>query len=197
MFSTSYVFRSKRNYNQHLQFAINFFIKYPLKVNPLINLSAINGKIGWYNTFRKHEVMSVSFTNAKLVLTWDSIIINLDECNDIFDKFFLSFCTLNFVMSRDKIQSVLWRVNNMSLLASVEYVVIYSGNNNLGYNSPIKIAEGLINIACILKKNYKNLHIFVSCLLTRDDKKSVNRSLLFAVSCYLKELCITNSITLN
>ena len=166
-------------------------------MNPLINLSAINGKIGWYNTFRKHAAMSVSFTNAKLVLTGDSIIINLDQCNDIFDKFFLSFCTLNFGMSGDKIQNVLWRVCNMSLLASVEYVVIYSGNNNLGYNSPIKIAQGLINIACILKKNYKNLHIFVSCLLTRDDKKSVNRSLLFAVNCYLKELCITNSITLN
>ena len=159
-------------------------------MNPLINLSAINGKIGWYNTFRKHAAMSVSFTNAKLVLTGDSIIINLDQCNDIFDKFFLSFCTLNFGMSGDKIQNVLWRVCNMSLLASVEYVVIHSGNNNLGYNSPIKIAQGLININ-------KNLHIFVSCLLTRDDKKSVNRSLLFAVNCYLKELCIKNSITLK
>ena len=57
------------------------------------------------------------------------------------------------------------------------------------HNSPLKHAEGLINITCILKKKYKNLHIFVSCLLPRDDEKSIKRSLLHAVNCYLKELC--------
>ena len=77
----------------------------------------------------------------------------------------------------------------MTLPASVEYFIIHCGTNNLGHNSPLKIAEGLINIACILKKNYKDLHIFVSCLLPRDDEKSVKRSLLHAVNCYLKELC--------
>ena len=77
----------------------------------------------------------------------------------------------------------------MTLPASVEYFIIHCGTNNLGHNSPLKIAEGLINIACILMKNYKDLHIFVSCLLPRDDEKSVKRSLLHAVNCYLKELC--------
>ena len=33
------------------------------------------------------------------------------------------------------------------------------------------------------------MYIFVSCLLPRDDKKSVKRSLLYTVNCYLKELC--------
>ena len=40
-----------------------------------------------------------------------------------------------------------------------------------------------------MKENYKHLHIFVSCLLPRDDEKSVKRSLLYAVNCYLKEFC--------
>ena len=77
----------------------------------------------------------------------------------------------------------------MTLPASVKYVIIYCGNNTLGHNSPLKIAKGLINMACILKKNYKNFHIFVRCLLPRDYEKSVKRSLLYAVNCYLKELC--------
>ena len=34
------------------------------------------------------------------------------------------------------------------------------------------------------------MHIFVSCLLPSDDEKSVKRPLLYAVNCYLKELCI-------
>ena len=77
----------------------------------------------------------------------------------------------------------------MTLPASVEYVIIHCGTNNLWHNSPLKIAEGLINIVCILKKNYKNLHIFVSCLLPRDDENSVKRSVLYAVNGYLKEFC--------
>ena len=143
-------------------------------MNPLINPLARNDKFGWYNTFRKHVTMSTSSTNAKLVLIGDSIIANFDKCSNIFDKFFLLFRTLNFDISVDKIQNVLWRVYNMTLPASLEYVIIYCGTNNLGHNSPLKIA-GLINIACILKKNYKNLHIFVSCLLPRDDEKSVKK----------------------
>ena len=134
--------------------------------------------------------MSTSSSNAKLVLIEDSIIANFDICSDIFDKFFLSFRTLNFGISGDKIQNVLWGVYNLTLPASVEGVIINCDTNNLGHNSPLKFAEGLINIACILKKNYKDLRIFVSCSLPRDDEKSVKISFLYVVNCYLKELCI-------
>ena len=78
----------------------------------------------------------------------------------------------------------------MTLPASVEYVITHCSTNNLGHNSRLKVAEGLINIACILKKNYKHLHTFVSCILLRDNEKPVKRSLLYAVNCYLKQLCI-------
>ena len=76
-------------------------------------------------------------------------------------------------------QNVLWRVCNMTLPGSVEYVIIYCGTNDLGH----KTAEGLKNIACISKKNYQNLHIFVSCFLPRDDEKSINRSLPLRGKC--------------
>ena len=95
------------------------------------------------------------------MLTRDSIVANFDKQN-IFDKFFLPFHSINFGISGGKIQNVLWCVGNMTLPASVEYVNIHCGTNNLEHSSPLKIAEGSINIACIFKKNYKNLHIFVS-----------------------------------
>ena len=139
-------------------------------MNPLINPLARNGKFGWYYTFKKYVTMSPSSTIAKLVLIGDSIIANFDKCSDVFDKFFLPFRTLNFGISRDKIQNVLWRVYNLTLPASIEYVSIHCGTNNLGHNSPLKIAKRLINIVCILKKNYKDLHNFVSCLLPKDDE---------------------------
>ena len=77
-----------------------------LVINPL----ARNGKLGWYSTFRKHVTMPSSSTNAKLVLTGDSVIANFDKCSDIIDKFFLPFRTLIFGVSADNIQNVLWRV---------------------------------------------------------------------------------------
>ena len=77
----------------------------------------------------------------------------------------------------------------MTLPTLVEYVIIHCGTNNLGDNNQLKISYGLTNIACLLKKNYKNLHIFVSCFLPRDDEKSVNKSLLYAANSCLKEFC--------
>ena len=94
-------------------------------MNPLINPLVRNGKFSWYNTFRKHVTKSTSSTNVKLVLIGDSIIANFDKCSDIFDKFFLPFPTVNCGISGDKIQNVLWRVYNMNLPASVEYVIIH------------------------------------------------------------------------
>ena len=120
------------------------------------------------------------------MLIEDFIITNFDKCNDIFEKIFLSFCTLNFCIRRDKLQNVLWRVCNMTLPTSVGYVIIHCGTNNHGHNNPLKIAEGLINITCMLKKN---LHIFLTCLLPRGNEKLVNRSLLYAINSYLKEFC--------
>ena len=162
-------------------------------MNPLINPLARNVSFGWYGTFKKHVTMSKSSTNAKLMLIGDSIIANFDKCRNIFNRFFLVFCTLNYGISGDKIQNVLWHMCNLTFPVSVEYVIIHCGTNNLGYNCLLKIAEGLINIACMLKKNYKNLQIFVSCLLPRGDEKSVKRSLLYVVNCYLKGFC-TNQL---
>ena len=94
-------------------------------------------------------------------------------------------------------QNALWCLYNITLPASEECVIIQCGTNNLGHNILLKNAEGLIKIACILKENYKKLHIFVSYLLPRDDEKSIERSLLYTVSCYLKEFCTNQFLYIN
>ena len=69
----------------------------------LINPFARNGNFSCYNTFTKHVAILISFSNAKLLLIWDFIVLKFDRCNNTFDKFFLSFRTLNFDISRHKI----------------------------------------------------------------------------------------------
>ena len=116
-------------------------------MNLLINLLARIGKYGWYNTFRKHVTMSTLSTNVKVVLIGDSMIVNFGKYNIMFDKLFLPFLTLNFGTAGDKSQNVLWRLCNMTLPASMEYVIIHCCKNNLGHSKSLKIVEGLISIA--------------------------------------------------
>ena len=119
-------------------------------MNSLINPLARNGKIGWHDTYKHHSTLCKSSTNSKLVLLGDSIIANFSKCTDVFDNFFSSFRTLNFGISGDKIQNVLWCAKNITLPSSLEYIIIHCGTNNVGDNSPEEIAEGVINIAAIL-----------------------------------------------
>ena len=109
-------------------------------MNPLNDPVARNGKPGWYDTFRKHVTLTSVSKSCKLVFIGDSIISNFDKCSDIFDNFFSSFNAINFGISGDKIQNVLWRVRNMTLPICTEYIIIHCGTNNLGHNSPIHIA---------------------------------------------------------
>lgn len=112
----------------------------------------------------------------------ESIIINIDK-----DKYFLPFCTLSFCSRREKIQNILWFVCGITLPESVEYLSFPFGLNNVGLKRHLKDAKGLENVATTLKKNYKDLHIFISYLLPRDNIKSVNRWPLYAVNNYLSE----------
>lgn len=74
-----------------------------IKDESFINPIARNDKIGWYETFTKHVIMSKLPTNTKLMLIGDSAIASFDKCSNIFDHLFFFFSTLNIVISRDKI----------------------------------------------------------------------------------------------
>ena len=59
----------------------------------------------------------------------------------------------------------------MTLPASVVYVVIHFATNNVGHSSPLEIAEGLINMDCMLKKNHKTF-IFLLAIFYKDMMKN-------------------------
>ena len=113
---------------------------------------------------------------------------NFSKFSSIFDKNFSKFNTLNFGIGGDKIQNVLWRMNNMSLPPYLQYIFIHCGTNNIGHNDPEFISDGLINLVWVIKK-YKNVKIIISSLLPRDKADSQKCSLVIATSIYLKEEC--------
>ena len=77
----------------------------------------------------------------------------------------------------------------MSLPPSLQYIVIHCGTNNIGYNDPEVISDGLINLAQVIQKKYRDIKIIISSLLPRDKGHSQKRSLVIPLNIYLKEAC--------
>ena len=112
-----------------------------------------NGKPGWYNQFIEHKFL-LSHSSSKILLIGDSIISNLSRYPDIWERYFISHRTLNFGIPGDKIQNVLWRIQNLNFSnnPSVKYIFILCGTNNLDHNSPEELVHGII-LSGIAAKN--------------------------------------------
>ena len=154
-----------------------------------------NRKAGWYKTFRNHVYPAIKSQRCRVLLIGDSVIANFSKFSHIFDKHFSKFYPLNFGIARDKIQNVPWRIINMSLPPSLQYIFIHYGTNNIGHNDPEVISDGLINLARVIKKKYKDVKIIISSLLPRDKSNSQKCSLVIATDIYLKESYNVNSFS--
>ena len=89
----------------------------------------------------------------------------------------------------DKIQNVSWRVENIPLPQSLEYVVISCGINNLDTDGSEKVADGLFCIALALKKRMNHLKVVINGILPRDEQNSARKQKLFIVSQLLESKC--------
>ena len=164
-------------------------------MHSLITTVPRNGKVRWYETFRNHAYLAINSQKCRVLLIGDSITANFRKFSPIFDKYFSKFRPLNFGIGGDKIQNVLWRINNMSLPPSLQYIFIHCDTNNIGHNDPEVISDGLINLARVMKKKYKDVKIIISSLLPRDKANSQKRSLVITTNICLKEACNVNSFS--
>ena len=98
------------------------------------------------------KYLAIILQKCRVLLIGDSIIANFSKFSPIFDKHFSKFHSLNFGIGGNKIRNVLWRINNMSLPPSLQYVFIHCGTNNIGHNDRDVISDGLIDLARVVKK---------------------------------------------
>ena len=101
-----------------------------------------NGKHGWYEQFRKHNLL-LNKSKAKLLIIGDSLVSNLSRYPEIWRKYFSNHGALNFGIAGDKAQNVLWRVNNLHFSSNLhlKYIFILCSTNNIDHNSPQFIAS--------------------------------------------------------
>ena len=74
---------------------------------------------------------------------------------------------LNFEIQGDKIQNILWRLNNLdfSKNCSMKYVFILGGTNTVDHNSPEEIANGLITSGFSAQAQCQNVKVVIIPLL--------------------------------
>ena len=99
---------------------------------------------------------------------------------------------MNFGIQGDKIQNILWQLNNLNFSKNciIKYVFVLGGTNNVDHHSPEEIANGLITSGLSAQAQCQNAKVVIIPLLPRDTKNSlrwgninvINTLLLFKCS---------------
>ena len=83
---------------------------------------------------------------------------------------------INLGISGDCVENVLWRARDISLLPSLQNVVVLCGKNNINKDTPYDMVQDLIGIGSVCQNQSSNTNIFICD--PRDESFSVNRLII-------------------
>lgn len=125
----------------------------------------VQGDGRWISQHNRH-VNETKEREPDVVWIGDSILSHLQHrpmWNDLFEPLH----SLNFGISGDCTQNVLWRIQNSALdNIKPKVVVVHVGTNNFG-NSPEEISEGIVEIVHSVRARHPETYIVVVDLLPR------------------------------
>ena len=147
-----------------------------------------DNKADWYKLHNKHMKIACN-SEPNIILCGDSIVSGLSRYPDIWNKYIRPCNAMNMGIGGDKTQHALWRAENFMIPKTVSCVVIHCGTNNIDYNVPHDIANGVISIGLAFQKKKPNLKIIITELLPRDSKWSSRRNKIIEVNRCLEHLC--------
>ena len=143
-------------------------------------------KSGWMEThYHQKELLRKSY--ASVVVIGDSIVAGLRRYPTVWRDFILRYETINLEIGRDRLENVLWHINDIVLPKSIRSVVIHCGTNNMDSNNSNGISVGVVTIARSISHLYPNIEIIISSLLPRDCHWSTRRLKIDKINDYLKD----------
>ena len=134
-------------------------------------------KPGWCDLPSQHNIL-LHRACPKLMLCGDSIISGLSRYDNVWRKYFSK--SVNVGSRGDKVENVLWRIQETVIPRSVNCVFLLCGTNNLDTHSPAEIVGHLLDCANLLTS--QGLYVVISHILPRDDALSPRRKLLEEVN---------------
>ena len=197
-----YVFiRSMKLKNQKI---LEKFEKYGEQYDPSINYNARYFKLcnyGRHGTTRpilretklsvrrilKREINTEE--NPILALCGTSIIQGLKQYNNVWEKMFVPLGVINLGIGGDRAQNLLWRVEDLCLPSTVEFLVIQCGTNYLCDSQPSHIADGVLAVGAMAKKKKNDMEIIIMGLLHCDLNDNKMRTNVAEVNKILRRKC--------
>ena len=124
-------------------------------------------KKNWSELFMNHQI-DLSCSTLSTIVIGDSIKEKLGRYSDVWQNFFRS--ALNLGIGGDHTEHVIWRVDNLSFPASTKYVIIHCGTNNIKFNNPTDIANGILCVYYLIQSKLPNAQIIATGLFPRSPK---------------------------
>ena len=116
----------------------------------------------------------LSSKSFKSILIGDSLIAGLNRYLKISKIVFKTIKALNCDIGGNKVQNVLWRVQNIHISSSLKNSVILCDTNNLHQDFPEDIVNDIIKIGPCFKEQHHHINVFICGLLPCDVYTPVN-----------------------
>ena len=143
-------------------------------------------KKNWSELFMNHQI-DLSCSAPSTIVLGDSVAAGPARFSDVWHNFFRN--ALNLGIGGDRTEHIIWRVDNLSFPASIKYVIIHCGTNNIKFNNPTDIANGILCIYYLIQSKLPNAQIIVTGLFPRSQKFSYFRQIVNDVNIELGNAC--------
>lgn len=123
--------------------------------------------------------------DADVIFIGDSIVQALQH-TDVWNELFAPLHCLNFGIHRDRIENVLWRIQNGELdNVKPKVIVLHVGTNNYN-NTPEEIKDGIVELIDNIRQRHPDVYIVLPTLLPRGQHPNPIREKLAQVNDLLK-----------
>jgi len=156
-------------------------------VTPAISVD-VQGDDRWMSQHNQH-IADTKEKEPDVLWIGDSIIAHLKQ-RPVWNDLFEPLHSLNFGLSGDTTQNVLWRIQNGALdNIKPKVVVLHVGTNNFG-DPPEHISDGIVAVVDYIRERHPDTYIVVVELLPRGQHPNPLRERNSAVNELLRQKLI-------
>ena len=178
-----------RQYGEGYTSSINYedpslkFIRYGKSETTRPTERLLVAKVKQHNV-NKHLCLS---SKAKIALCGASIINGLQRYSAVWNTYFpASLNAINLGIGGDRVQHILWRIEDMLLPKSLNYLFVHCGTNNLLVSCPRDICDGILAIGVMAKKQLPQLRVIIGGVLPCDMEGVSQRAKVAKINSMLK-----------
>ena len=135
-----------------------------------------------------HHMQQITTNKPSVIIIADSIVYGFKRYRHVWNNEFgkeALYCGIR----GDKVENILYRVNQSIMLHHTNTVIIICVTNNFDRDNPSDITKGLICVVTLLQLKHKKFKIVISVILPRNKAKGFRTKKLIEANNILKYKC--------